>query len=304
MFNKAFRNNYSDSTLKSKILVLLAIAFSVRTDTSAQLFTLLWLGTYLAKDVLPHSTTGIFTHCYDWVHGQIFGFVDSYHNPSFDPEVKDHSVAYVIHGFSDTGCHLRFLANTLAQQAPDNIKTVRIVSFEKRGQLQSIGAFATQLKKMILTNQDERVILIGYSRGGLVISHFTEHLAHKDNIEVLSVINIVAPFKGSALARPFSWFTCGKRDASIAEMCPNSTYLKSLAASITEEDSRYHYVIAKEDGILPPDSCYPHKTRPQNFHEIPKEGHLSITYSNALANRIIHILNPIKKTEHKGMKLS
>lgn len=169
-------------------------------------------------------------------------------NPQFNAATVNPVVIYCVHGTADRASSFDNFAEYLVQDLPDFIAGVRLVSFNDRAKGISIYNFAKQLKDLILAKGDQHVILLGHSRGGLVITHFAEYLAAMQftPIHVLLVGPICAPYRGAKLA----WKMLGLASASVNEMRIGSEYLQDLAEPMRASKLKYVIVGADSDKIV------------------------------------------------------
>lgn len=229
----------------------------------------------------PIDTTGMFTHVFSWI--ATTGGDYCYKNPNFS---GDEDIAiYCIHGTADRSASFQRMAERLLEKdLPSNISSINLVSFESRYQGKGIAFFAKQLADKIKANGHKKVILMGHSRGGLVIAHFAQYLAKEYDIEVVLVLSICAPFGGSYLAlAPMSLFS-----RSVGQMQINSVYLKNLNTSIEKNAvCPYVFITAEEDGIVTCDCAFISKYVAQNKGSLlvlDRHGHLSIMSSHRLVD--------------------
>ncbi len=194
-------------------------------------------------------------------------------NPRFNPNTPNKVVIYCVHGTADRAGSFEIAAQYFLNNLPDFISSVRLVSFNDRAKGLSNFDFAKQLKDQMLTNGDKNVILIGHSRGGVIISHLAEFLAGLCGINVLLAAPICAPFGGSYLAMgPITLMS-----KSIAEMKVDSAYLEMLAIQLKESKTNYIYVGADSDKVVSGRAFLPHHLNldAENVLLLKRHGHLS-----------------------------
>jgi len=223
----------------------------------------------------------MFTHVFSWI--ATTGGDYCYKNPNFS---GDEDIAiYCIHGTADRSASFQRMAERLLEKdLPSNISSINLVSFESRYQGKGIAFFAKQLADKIKANGHKKVILMGHSRGGLVIAHFAQYLAKEYDIEVVLVLSICAPFGGSHLAmQPLSFFS-----TSIDQMQIESDYLKNLNTSIEESAvCPYVFVGAEKDAIVTSDYAFVPTYVDHNKGSLlilDRHGHLSIMSSHRLVD--------------------
>lgn len=255
-----------------------------------------------AKAKQPIATTGMFSHTYYWLISPSGN--QTYQNPSYKSKNQDSGTAiYFIHGTADQPAAFQRVAERLIQAGlPDDICSLNLLAFDQRYQGNSIEDFSGQLMDKILTNKHQRVILFAHSRGGLVASYFAEFLAHLANIEVPLIITVGTPFNGSYLAlKPLGWFS-----DSIKEMEINSEFLIRLKKKIIENPrSKYRFVIATEDSIVPGESGFIKEyvaKYPDSLSSYDRHGHLSVMSSHRLVSDIASLLRVLFNTSQNNLE--
>lgn len=231
---------------------------------------------------IPIHITGALRHCYFWLTST---FTDSFiPNPNFNPDTVCKTSIYCVHGTADRSASFNLIATRLLENLPENIDGFRLLAFDGRLQGTSIENFAKQLKDKIVTNRDEHVILMGHSRGGVIISWFKEYLAAENGVSVHKVIPIDAPFRGSQLALwPMTWLS-----ASVKEMAPKSDLSQQLSDKIRGSEDDYLFVGAARDQIVWGDNWMPYHMdkSAKNCMLLDRHGHLSSMSSHRLVDRI------------------
>jgi pimeloyl-ACP methyl ester carboxylesterase len=105
------------------------------------------------------------------------------------------------------------------------------------------------IKKM--TQQDE-IILIGHSMGGLISSYYAQYQAVKDQVEVKHLISIASPWKGVPILKWLPNFLRAKR---YDHMKINNAFLKELVSSARSSERRrerfYYNIASTADFIVP-----------------------------------------------------
>lgn len=237
----------------------------------------------LFKENQPIGTTGIAPHLYEWIMSS--GQDKTCQNPQHAGD--EHVGIYCVHGTADRdGSFDRVAERLLDKTLPKQIQSLHLPAFKGRYKGHSIGYFSQQLAEKIIANGHKKVILMGHSRGGLVIADFCEYLAKKHGIEVLLNVCICAPFGGSYLAQgPIAFFS-----DSIKEMQVDSNYLQMLNASIrAKPQSKYLFFSAEQDWIVPASSafCTDLLDESTNKHiHLSRHGHLSIMSSHRIVSYI------------------
>lgn len=231
----------------------------------------------------PIAITGTMRHLVIWALNPITQKV--YPNPGFKDSGRK-VVIYCIHGTGDQPSAFSLVASKLLGMLSSNVSEIRLVSFAERGQGRDIETFARQLKDQIITNQDDDVILIGHSRGGLVAAYFTEKLAQANNVKVHGVMAVCTPFSGADTAcAPFTWVS-----DSIEEMRPNSAFLQDLTQSMEQSTVPYHYFSAGRDTVVSSKNCVINASRDE-LVELDRHSHLSVLSSNRLVEHLANCIN-------------
>lgn len=242
----------------------------------------------------PISTTGIFNHLYSWYKNfGVQGII--YPNPNFKPlenssYPKQGVTIYAVHGTGDQVSAFISMAQKLLDKLPGYISSIHLVAFDNRFQGKSISYFSEQLLKKIQSNGHNDVILIGHSRGGLVIAEVAEFFASQADINVHLIYTICSPFGGCYLAKkPLTYFS-----SSVAEMAMDSSWLQKLNNKISHSTYKYCFIMAESDYIVSYlDSYVENYVRkyPDSKIIFDRHGHLSILSSNRL---VTHFHNELQ----------
>lgn len=213
-----------------------------------------------------------------------------YQNPLFNSEGSKRVQIYCVHGTFDNPSAFRFISEALINKGlPDFISSIQLVAFDGRYKGNSIDYFAKQLIKKIKKNGDRDIILLGHSRGGLVVSHAAEYYAIKNDINVRKIVTLCTPFAGSTLAiTPLSWFS-----TSVAEMQIDCPYLEGLGKKIEQSDYDYFFYGARNDWVVNPLYTFVLnylKKHPCSFKICDAEDHLSILYSKEISQSIFDMV--------------
>lgn len=224
---------------------------------------------------------GLVKHTANWLTSSTNGLILTRNND----EVKSNEeiAIYCVHGTGDRCSAFSTLANRLLPILPAQVTHIELVSFKNRAQGKSIEFFARQLKNKIASHH-KNIILMGHSRGGLVVAYFAENLAKEiSGLNILEVICISSPLRGCALALfPFTTFS-----SSIYEMQWNSLFLKALTEQIEQSSIKYLYFTGdKDDIVLTTQACINDEKHLQRLTVLDNHGHLSIMTSKRLANAI------------------
>lgn len=148
----------------------------------------------------------------------------------------------------------------------------------------SIAQHSDTLKKEIerikVETQQNKIILVGHSMGGLAASYYTEYLAKPNEVE--KVIALGSPFQGTRLvALGFG--------ACVKEMAPQSAFLQELTQRIQHSSAAYYYVGSQIDNLIlpwtaafPPDQHLPGK----NKLILEDYGHLRLLVSPRIVDQL------------------
>lgn len=230
----------------------------------------------------PIHLTGAIRHCYFWLTSR---FQDAFiPNPNFNPNTASKTSIYCVHGTADRNASFSLIASRLSESLPDNIDGFHLLAFDDRLKGTSIENFAIQLKDKIVTNHDKRVILMGHSRGGIIISWFKEYLAAANGVDVHKTVPIDAPFRGTQLALwPLTWLS-----TSVKEMATHSDLSKQLSDKIRGHEDDYLFVGAEKDQIVWYDNWMPYHVNKtaKNCMLLDRHGHLSSMSSRRLVDRL------------------
>eukprot|EP01080_Neovahlkampfia_damariscottae_P001342 gene1342-11424_t len=102
------------------------------------------------------------------------------------------------------------------------------------------------------TNQQE-IILIGHSMGGLISGYYSEHLSESDNIQVKNIITIGSPWNGAPLLSCFP-----SSDKRMKQMTPNDSFLPDLISKMKDSESknkRRYFSVHSSLDLMAPSSC-------------------------------------------------
>ena len=230
----------------------------------------------------PIHITGAIRHCYFWLTSTI---KDSFiPNPNYNRNTQSKTSIYCVHGTADRNASFTLIATRLLHSLPDNIDGIHLLAFNDRLKGTSIENFAIQMKDKIVSNHDTRVILMGHSRGGIIISWFKEYLAAANGVDIHKTIPIDAPFRGSPLALwPMTWLSI-----SVKEMATDSDLSQQLSDQIRGSEDDYLFVGAEKDYIVWNDNWMPYHVNKtaKNCMLLDRHGHLSSLSSRRLVDRI------------------
>ena len=237
------------------------------------------------------SYLGVLTHSSYWLQGKSKDTVLS--NPCFKNSHLTRGYAiYCVHGTADGSYAFKKLVDRLLENntgkttnwLPESVSKIHLLAFKGESSGVSIEAYAEQLASDIIKNKDTNVILWGHSRGGDVAAYCAEFLAAKLGITVHGVFAFCSPFAGS----PLAIFPLTTLSTSVAEMQPDSPFLKKLRAAMTRtEESRqkYYYFVAGKDSLVSPKSAVVEGPA-SHVTLMPDHGHLSILTSRQIREPI------------------
>jgi len=196
---------------------------------------------------------------------------------------------YCVHGTADGAKAFTSVAERLSRDLAGQFSKIHLVAFSNRFQGNGIEIFAEQLANLIQKNDDKNIILMGHSRGGLVITYFEKFLAKKLNVDVLAAIPICAPFGGSPMA---STPLLANLSDSIAQMKVGSEFLKNLNQEMNKIEEKYLFFAAENDLLVSLDASCPAKYRDQLII-IERNRHLSILHSEQFLKKLSEILQEL-----------
>lgn len=231
--------------------------------------------------IIKHTVIWLTSGCSDYVHKR-----KQDDSPEDAKKIADHDVAvYCIHGTFDRSSSFSLIADRIKSDLIPEVKSIHLLAFDGRGQLNGIEFFANQLKNKIISNKHKNVIVMGHSRGSIVASYFTEYLAKQNGINVDATINICGPFGGTNWA-----FFPLTASASVDQMRVGSPFLKDLIQKMKISKNNYYYFSASNDSLVTPSQAFIEE-HAKNVIELDTHGHLSIMWSKRLADHIQNIIN-------------
>lgn len=150
------------------------------------------------------------------------------------------------------------------------------------GSFRSIKTYAQMLKKRVKEIQEEtgtkELILVGHSKGGLVISEYVTTLAD-DDTHITDAITIGSPLDGA----PVGYLGIG-HDAK--EMKPGSPFITELRTKIAQNTkTRFYHIASKMDELVSLSSALFGKDRSRHF-VLKDMGHLGLIFSSRVADQI------------------
>lgn len=256
----------------------------------------------VVKAIQPVKIVGTIRHAFLWAGASSEDVI--FRNPNYKESKDDNNelVIYCVHGTADRSSAFSLVAERLlkSEYFPERISAIHLLSFEKRGRGESIKEYSEQLKAKILANKHKNVILMGHSRGGLVISYFAEYLA--ESLNVHGIMSICTPFGGSSFAiKPVTLLS-----ASVNEMVKGSSFLIELADKIQKSSIPYFYFAVTHDYLVPPDLAYV-KGRKASLAVLDTHDHLSILASGRLVEILLNCLETalvnLKSKEVKTLEI-
>ncbi|BAQ63097.1 lipase family protein [Geminocystis sp. NIES-3708] len=149
----------------------------------------------------------------------------------------------MVHGITDTGKVFQTMANFL-QNRGYKIYTIDLIPNIGTGDLKDL---AQQVKQYIDSQfaLEEKIILLGFSMGGLVTRYYLQRLNGIEKVE--KYINISAPNNGTNLGY-------GLPLKGIVQMRPNSEFLRDLNSDVKETLAKIKCLImwTPFDGMIIP----------------------------------------------------
>lgn len=230
---------------------------------------------------------GIGTHFKNWV---IFRNQNSFHvNPHFDATItlpEESIVVYCVHGTADYPNAYQSLVKHGIAYLPSKILGIRLVAFERRFSGKTMDQFIEELQEMILSEGHKNIVLVGHSRGALIVSKLGELFFHQRNEEkqlnfpiVKAIIPICGPFHGSMVARNLNFLS-----PSVSEMAPGSDFLENLLELIQTTKIHYYPISVDNDEYVSKDSAS--LSEITNPHVKPARHFLMHTHISIMASTV------------------
>lgn len=224
--------------------------------------------------------------------------------PTISNAPQSDIVIYCVHGTASCPNVFKQLVSQLTQLLaiyhPQIRYTIRTPQFSDRFIGTSILDYSNQLSNEIIKNNDQMkpIIFIGHSRGGLVASE----LASRQNLNILSIINIATPFKGTSLSS-FPLHFMKIISTSIKQMLTCQNYLEELRSKICNLGIDFQYYVGSKDNVIPIDAAHPyHQSHHHldNFNLIDGHDHSSILAAPEVAfsikNQIFNCYRSLTET--------
>lgn len=228
------------------------------------------------------ATLGALKHMVGWVVSST-GEDIVYHNPRFNPNTSPEEAISIwcVHGTADRNHAFINVALNLQDNLSESVSSIHLAAFEDRFSGQDIVHFANQLREKIRQSGAKNVILLGHSRGGLVVAYFTEYFAAEDSVNVKAVFSLGAPLDGSDWALDFlAWLS-----KSVDQMQKSSDFLMELVEKIKHSKSLYYFYAGLKDALVSAASAF--VPAPQHVLTLlPDDGHLSMMGSKELFRHI------------------
>jgi triacylglycerol lipase len=187
----------------------------------------------------------------------------------------------LIHGYMQAKSEWVWFKQKL-ERAPE-IGPVYALNLSSR--FSSIAQLSENLKLTIQTikqeTQQDKIILIGHSMGGLICSYYGEYLAETG--EISKIITLGTPFRGTRMA------ALGFGE-NVKEMSPNSFFLKQLTQRMQHSSISYHCVASMIDNLIVPwQAAFPaHNNLPSaNKLVLEDHGHLRLLISPQVVQQVI-----------------
>ncbi|VVC76425.1 hypothetical protein AQUSIP_17380 [Aquicella siphonis] len=229
---------------------------------------------------------GAVTHSMSWLTSSFVDVV--YRNPRYNADLSpDESLSiWCVHGTADRNSSFRGVAESLQNDLAENVYAIYLPAFDSRYTGKGIEHFAMQLTDKILASKIPNVVLMGHSRGGLVISYLAAFLAAECGLNVKVVYAIGTPFGGSDKAGGFlSWIS-----QSVRQMEINSDFLEELVRKIKSTQTPHVFFAALQDALVPLYSAHVPGQHDKCI-VLPDDGHLSMMNSPELISQLRYHLS-------------
>ncbi len=154
----------------------------------------------------------------------------------------------------------------------------------------SITTYAKHVQAKVKEIQQETgrndLILIGHSKGGLVISHYATSLAHETGVEITDIVTIGSPLGGT----PVAYLGLGY-DA--AEMRTGSSFHVELREKIKQHTHkiRFSHIGSEADEVVPITSSLIGEDQTRHYR-LKDIGHLGLVFSSRVADQVCDWLKP------------
>lgn len=193
----------------------------------------------------------------------------------------------LVHGRNGSTYHFKSLIEKLKYQTNYNIVCVQLHNTGST----TIAEDATYLDSYLKTfNVDlSNLILVGLSKGGLVVSHFANCFAnnHTNNYSIKKIITISSPLHGTKVAN-YSIDKCTRK-----ELGYRSEQSEKLAKLVAGSGLNYYHIVPKYDHvIIPQTSAMYETTAPDNIYKYNGfNNHCAIVESSDVIDQIIQWIN-------------
>lgn len=227
-------------------------------------------------------------------------FSKSFHNPKITPPqattdgsppaAANQTPILMLNGYMSFGAIWHYQKQAISNAGLGPIYSINV------GTGKSIEHYAKQVKNKVLEIQEKTgsndLTLIGHSKGGLVASYYTVHLASRIKSNVKNLITIGTPLKGTPMAR----LGIGT-DAK--QMRPNSEFAKDLRKKLREnwDKTRVYHIASKTDQVVPYESAFLSRIQKSRFLKLNNLGHRGLVFSTRVSKQIISWLKNPDKTE-------
>jgi pimeloyl-ACP methyl ester carboxylesterase len=218
-----------------------------------------------------------------------------------EKETFDHikpTVIVLIHGSGFNQSEWIVARRHLANH--EELKHHKVISFDwdDGNPETSIEEYAARIAHHL--PKDHNVILIGHSMGGLMAAYFAEFygqdMANHHGIDIIGVVTIATPWKGSTSLLPFAnfknYFGLCPMAKRYRQMLPHSEFLMSLYKQMEQNqhhtNPQYLTVGSHHDFLVPFPQCHPPdfgQGKHKKFN-LSNVGHYSIITSSQLWNEV------------------
>lgn len=204
-------------------------------------------------------------------------FFKCYHQPK--ENTGEGIPILMINGYLSFGSTWDFQARGLNGAKLGPVHTMNI------GSGKSIRTYADEVAEKVdricKEHGTDKIILVGHSKGGLVISHYTTALAQKRNVNVTAVITIGSPLQGTPVAHVGIGHDAG-------QMKPDSHFIQELTGLRTNYNgnTRFYHIASRTDEIVPFHSALPENADEKRQLVLNDAGHLGLVFDSRVRRQL------------------
>lgn len=169
------------------------------------------------------------------------------------------------------------------------IGSIYVIQFEDPNLPIATHAYEVKLKidEILKGRKNRKIRLIGASRGGVIAAYYTEYLAKSARVEVLDVVTMASPLKGTKLAHKLI-----TKKVLLEDIGFGSEKIEQLRSKIIANKSvRYFHIATTNDlMIIPYDSALTGKNRKRELI-VSGYSHNSLLYCPKIASKVIEWLD-------------